>query len=96
MPVGFLTLHIFLPGCTSLKEKRSRIRPILARLQREFNLSAAELDRQDAWQETVIGCAMVSNAAVHLEQALNSLPNFVERTWPDQPVLDHKLTILYP
>jgi uncharacterized protein YlxP (DUF503 family) len=59
MAVGLLTLHFHLPGCASLKEKRSRIKPILARLHREFNVSAAELARQDAWQEAVLACALV-------------------------------------
>ncbi len=38
--LGLLTLNIQLPGCTSLKETRGRLKPLLARLHREFGISA--------------------------------------------------------
>ena len=56
---GLLTLHLLLPGCASLKEKRGRIQPLIHRLQREFNVSVAEMALQDKWQESVITCGMV-------------------------------------
>ena len=59
--LGLLTLHLHFPGCASLKEKRGRIKPLIARLHREFNVSVAEMDLQDKWQESVIGCAMIGN-----------------------------------
>jgi uncharacterized protein YlxP (DUF503 family) len=43
--LAILTIHLHLPGCASLKEKRGRIKPIMTRLRREFNLSVAEMDR---------------------------------------------------
>jgi uncharacterized protein YlxP (DUF503 family) len=92
--VTLLTLHIHLPGCTSLKEKRSKIKPILARLHREFNCSVAEVDRQDSWYETIIACAMVSNASVLNQQMAQQVVQFVESTWPDQPVVDHHIETL--
>jgi uncharacterized protein len=36
--IGQLTIYLHLPGCASLKEKRGRLKPLLARLHREFNL----------------------------------------------------------
>ncbi|MCH7481016.1 MAG: DUF503 family protein, partial [Chloroflexi bacterium] len=39
MVVGILKLHIHLAGCSSLKEKRGRLKPLLTRLRREFNIS---------------------------------------------------------
>ena len=42
-----LTIHLHLPACSSLKEKRGRIKPLMARLHREFNVSVAEMDLQD-------------------------------------------------
>jgi len=41
--IGTLTFHLHLPGCASLKEKRSRLKPLLARLHRQFNVSTAEM-----------------------------------------------------
>jgi len=88
-----LTLHLHLPGVSSLKEKRSRIRPILARLHKEFNVSAAEVDALDAWQETVIACALVSNDSGYTQKALQEVLDFTERTWPDSPVIDYKIEL---
>jgi hypothetical protein len=56
--IATLTIHLHLPGCASLKEKRGRIKPLIARLHREFNVSVAEMGLQDKWQEAVIVCAM--------------------------------------
>ena len=35
--IATLTIHLHLPGCTSLKEKRGRIKPLMSRLRREFS-----------------------------------------------------------
>lgn len=94
MPVGLLILHFFLPGCTSLKEKRGRIKPILARLHREFNISVAEVDRQDAWQEAVLACALVSNDPGFIQKSLQEVIHFVEKSWPDENLLDHSIEII--
>ena len=94
MPVGLLTLHIHLPGCTSLKEKRSRLKPLLARIHREFNVSAAEIDRHDAWQEAVLACALVSNDVGHTQRALQAVLRWIESSWPDVSLVDDRLEIL--
>jgi uncharacterized protein YlxP (DUF503 family) len=91
MPVGLLTLHLQIPGCTSLKEKRSRLKPLLARLHREFNISAAEMDHLDTWQEAVVACALVSNDARHLQSALQKITVWVETYWPDVSLIDDQL-----
>ena len=59
--LGILTLHLHIPGCKSLKEKRSQLKPLLSRLHKEFNISVAEMDAHDVWQSTVIACAVVGN-----------------------------------
>ena len=65
MNIGFLTLHLRLEGCRSLKEKRGRIKPLLTRLRREFNVSVAEIDFQDIWQDAMLGCVLISNEPAH-------------------------------
>lgn len=83
MPIGLLTLHLNLPGCKSLKEKRSRLKPLLARLHREFNISVAEIDQNDTWQSAVIACAMVSNDSNHTERSLQHVREWIETSWLD-------------
>ena len=93
MTVAILTVHLQLPGCSSLKDKRSRIKPILARLRKEFNVSAAEIDLQDRWRETVIACAMIGNERVFLTNALQVVLDFINRMWPDLPILAENIEI---
>jgi uncharacterized protein YlxP (DUF503 family) len=91
--IGVLTLHLHLPGCGSLKEKRGRLKPLLARLHRQFNVSAAEMDLQDRWQEAVVCCGMVGNEAAFLQSALQTVRKWVAANWPDGEVLDVKVEI---
>ncbi len=86
--IGILSIHLHLPGCTSLKEKRGRLKPLLARLHRQFNVSAVELDLQDKWTESVIACAMLSNNQSHVRSALETVRKWVEANWPDGEVID--------
>lgn len=89
--VGVLSIHLHIPGCSSLKEKRSRLKPLLHRLHREFNVSAAEMGLQDAWQEAIICCAMVGNDGAYLEAALSRVAKWVEGNWPDGMVSGEKV-----
>ena len=83
MPIGVLSLHLHLPGCASLKEKRSRIKPVLARLHREYNVAAAEMDLQDVWQDTLVACVTISNDPAQTQRLLQQVVEFTQRTWPD-------------
>ena len=93
MAVAVLTIHLLLPGCSSLKDKRSKIKPILARLHKEFNLSTAEIDLQDQWREAVIACAVVGNDRVFLNNVLQKVLVFYNRMWPDLPVITENIEI---
>jgi uncharacterized protein len=94
MAVAVLTIRFHLIGCSSLKEKRSLVKPMLARLHKEFNVSAAEVGSQDHWQEAVIACAMVSGDRIFLERALQEVLAFAGRMWPDLPVIDDQIEII--
>ena len=92
--VGTLTLQLHLPGCASLKEKRGRLKPLLARLHRQFNISSAEMGLQDKWQETIIACAMVGNDGVHVERSLHEIARWLESNWMDMQVMDEKIELI--
>jgi uncharacterized protein len=94
MSIGVLTLQLQLPGCASLKEKRSRLKPLLFRLHREFNLTVCEMDAQDAWDTAVIACAAISNDAAHIQRMLKSVAGWVENNWPDVSVVDDRLELI--
>jgi uncharacterized protein YlxP (DUF503 family) len=94
MPVGLLIIHLRLPGCSSLKEKRSRLKPLLARLHREFNISVAEYDHNDSWQESVIACALVSNDNGQTQRSLQKVLKWIESSWPDVYLESEQLEII--
>ncbi len=94
MHIAILTLHLMLPVCSSLKEKRSQIKPVLSRLHREFNISAAEVDLLDVWREAVIACAVVSNNSIHNQQVLQKVIRFTEQHWPDFYIADQSIEVI--
>jgi len=89
-----LIIQLHLPGCASLKEKRGIIKPFIARLQREFNLSVAEIGMQDQWQLAVIGCVMISNDRAFLDNAIQSVIRWVEAHWSDGDVIDQQVEFI--
>jgi len=92
--VGILTIHLHIPGCSSLKEKRGRIKPLLNGLHKKFNLSVAEMERQDLWQEAVIACALVNSDGKQIQRALQAVTSWVEGNWGDGDVIDIKMEII--
>ena len=94
MSIGILTIKIHLPGCSSLKEKRRRLRPLIERLHREFNISVAEIDHLDVWQTSLVACALVSNDHRHTQRCLQSIVRWVEDHWPDIIIVDDQIEII--
>lgn len=92
--IGTLTIHLHLPSCASLKEKRGRIKPLISRLRRVFNVSVAEMDLQDQWQEAVIACAIIGTGRGHLEATLQGVVKWIEANWPDGMVEEEKIELL--
>jgi uncharacterized protein YlxP (DUF503 family) len=93
LSLGLLTLKIQLPGCTSLKEKRSRLKPLLARLHREFDISAAEVDHLDAWQFAGLACVLISNDPNHTHRALQQVARWVDENWPDVSLMEEHIEL---
>ena len=94
MVIGACTIELDLPGLNSLKEKRSILKSLLARLHKEFNVSAAEVDLHDAWRSSTIGVVTVSTSAVHAQNLLNNLVSWIETYRPDLEVVDHYVEVI--
>lgn len=93
MIIGACTVRLHLPGVLSLKEKRGRLKPILARLPKEFNLAAAEVDLHDVWQSAEIGLVTVSNDSGLVQSLLEKAVKWIEHNSPDVEVVDHQIEI---
>jgi hypothetical protein len=77
MPVGALSIELHLPGCGSLKEKRSTLRPILEGSRARFGVAAAEVDFQDLHQRAALVFAAASASHHHVEEVLDSVERLV-------------------
>lgn len=88
MIVGVARITLELPATHSLKEKRSVVKSLLARLQNRFNVSVAEVEAQDTWGIAVIGITCTSTASRHADEMLASALRFVEQNGADYYVSD--------
>ncbi len=94
MIVGTCLVELHIESSGSLKSKRAALKPLLARLHKEFNVSAAEVDHHDSWQTASIGLACVANDPAHAEQVLNNAVQWIEHHRPDVQVVDWQVEIL--
>ena len=94
MIVGTCLIELHIEGNESLKGKRGTLKPLLARLHKEFNVSAAEIDQQGSWQSASIALACVANDTAHVEQVLNHAVQWIEHNRPDLQVVDWQIEIL--
>jgi uncharacterized protein YlxP (DUF503 family) len=80
MIVGLLTLELYLPQASSLKEKRMIIKSLKDRIKNKFNVSIAEVDANDLWQRSILGAACVANETRAINQILNGVRDIVLKT----------------
>jgi uncharacterized protein YlxP (DUF503 family) len=94
MVIGLGTITLHLPAVHSLKEKRSVIKSVTARLHHEFNVSCSEVEYQDVWQSAGLGLAVVSNDSTHAHQVLEKAVQWVEYNRPDVIVMEHTIEMI--
>lgn len=89
--VGLLSIKIYLPGCSSLKEKRSRLQPILLRLRKYFNAGIAETALHDVHQSSWVSCAIVSNQGRSIQQTSEEIIRYIETHYPEEIIEESHL-----
>ncbi len=94
MVIGTSVIELNLPGIQSLKQKRSLLKGLSARVHREFNVSCGEVALHDVWQSATLGVAVVSTSAVHAESVLTNVVGWIERNRPDLVVVEHTVEII--
>lgn len=93
MHTGVLLVHLHIPGCRSLKEKRSQIKPLQERLRRQFNVTIAEVDFQDIHDESLIAIGLINNKAAFIQSYFDGVVNWIEMYFSDLMIEDQKLEI---
>ena len=90
MIIGVMTVSIEIPESRSLKDKRQVLRSLLDGLRSKYNISAAELDRQDSWNFSTIGAACISNDKAFANRVLDSVVGRI-RSNPRVILLDYTI-----
>ncbi|UCF04813.1 MAG: DUF503 domain-containing protein [bacterium] len=79
MVVARLKLEFFLPGCSSLKQKRFILNSLKARLRNKFNVALCETAFQDKWQRSEIGLATIASSRRGVERTTQAIISFLEK-----------------
>ena len=91
MSVGVCRLKIHIPGSRSLKDKRSVVKSLIARLRQQFNLSVAEVDDHELWQMATIAMACVSNHNDRVDEVISAAIGLIERDFPTIEVIEKEI-----
>ena len=70
-----IELHI--PNAHSLKDKRQVVKSLVEGARRRLGITAAETGRQDAWQRSTLGFAVVTSSAHQAESVIDDVERFV-------------------
>ncbi|HAJ05290.1 MAG TPA: DUF503 domain-containing protein [Chloroflexi bacterium] len=91
MIVGSYVIELYLEKNISLKQKRSQIKSLLTRLNREFNIAVSETDHHDKWQSAQISIVTISNSRSVVESILRKTVRWIEKYRPDILVVSVEL-----
>jgi uncharacterized protein len=94
MVYAILILDLKFSNCRSLKEKRSTLKPLLHRLHKEYNVSVAEVEKNDLWNEAVVACGLISNEKRTAESCLASIPGFLSKYFSDIEILTYSIQFI--
>lgn len=82
---GTVVLDVLLPDhISSLKQKRSVVRPVIAEIRRRFEVAVAEVGHLDLYRRTEIGIAVVSAEGGQCRTVLEA----VERLVAERPEIE--------
>jgi hypothetical protein len=87
MFVGSARIELFIPGATSLKDKRAVVRGLKERIRQRVQAAVAEVDHHDLWQRAALGVAVVSGERRQVDEMLQSVRRLAEAT-PGAELLD--------
>ncbi|MCK6578062.1 MAG: DUF503 domain-containing protein [Anaerolineae bacterium] len=78
----------------TLKDKRSIIKSLLARLHNTFNVSTSEVDFHDLPGSSVIAFVVVTTATNHAHSTVSTILNWIEKHCPEAEIVNQHIEIL--
>lgn len=79
MHIAILTLTFHLPGCTSLKEKRGRLRGIKDRFGKLTNLAVSETGSHDRLDRAEWSFLSISQERAQIDRAFAGIEQYAQR-----------------
>ena len=77
--IASLTLELRIEAAQSLKDKRQVLRSLKDRLRSSFNVSGAELDPSNLWNQATIGVVAISHSRDYLDGLLKNVERAANR-----------------
>lgn len=93
MIIGVLQVEILIPGCNSLKEKRSVIKRHLFRIRKNHNVAVAETGKNDVWRRAELSFITINSLKDPIERTLRFILSELNES-PDIEVLSDKIELL--
>jgi len=63
-------------------------------LQKNFNISIAEVNNHDIWQTTTIGISGVGTETQQLQKSISHIQNFIEQNFPEMTITEENYEFL--
>jgi uncharacterized protein len=81
MVIGVAVWQLEVIGSQSLKEKRSVVKSLKAKLHDRFNVSVAETAHHDLWQRAELTACVVATDAAHADSVLQSADRLIAQEY---------------
>lgn len=78
MNILLLTISLYAPWVHSLKEKRSIVKSLIAKLQNNYNISVVESDNQNLHQKITISIAAITFNSFKSDNLESKIIDFIE------------------
>jgi hypothetical protein len=88
----YAEVECFLYEGNSLKDKRSIMKRLFAKISQDYNVAIAELDYQDLWQRTKFGIVTISTDSVLSEKVIQQVLEVIDSS----PELERTITTVDP
>lgn len=93
MVIGTIKLSLYIHDNHSLKEKRKVVKSIVAKVQRRFNVSIAEVGSNDKWQMIELGIGAVGNDRRFVNSVLDNILSYLDSLYQGE-IIDSNIEIL--
>jgi uncharacterized protein len=93
MVVGVCCLRLALHDVFSLKEKRSIVKKITARVRNRFPVSIAEVGDNDIWQSALVGFSITGNDRQFINSCIDKVIDYIESLYLAE-IVDQQMEIM--